>query len=186
VATILFLSGTVNLMATVGRPLGGILWLQPIERALAPLHLTSRYGLFAWMTTSREEIVVEGSLDGSDWEAYEFRWKPTDPDRRPRFALLHMPRLDWQLWFAALRGYGNAPWFGHFAARLLEAEPSVLGLMLQDPFDGRAPHSLRARLFDYHFSTAQQRSQGIWWTRAELRSYTPELSLSPRESMKDR
>jgi hypothetical protein len=182
VALVLFLSGAMNLTATVGRPLGGIPWLQPVERALAPLHLSSRYGLFAWMTTKREEIVVEGSQDGSDWEAYEFHWKPSHPARRPSFAVLHMPRLDWQLWFAALRGYEKAPWFGHFAARLLEAEPSVLGLMFRDPFDGTPPHYLRARLFDYHFSSPDQRSEGIWWNRTELRSYTPELSLSPRGS----
>ena len=69
-----------------------------------PLRSTNHYGLFAVMTTTRPEIIVEGSDDGVSWKPYRFRWKPCELDRRPRFAMLHMPRLDWQMWFAALAG----------------------------------------------------------------------------------
>lgn len=176
VAALLFVLGAANLARTAGLQLPGVGW----QRVLAPLHLCGGYGLFAHMTTQRPEIVVEGSLDGSTWQTYEFRWKPTDPDRRPTFAVLHMPRLDWQLWFAALRGYERAPWFGHFAGRLLEATPAVLDLLEVDPFGGKPPRYLRARLFDYHFSTPAQRAQGTWWTRSRPRPYTPVLSLRER------
>ena len=177
VTALLFVLGAANLTRTMGLQIPGTGWLQPLRRALAPLHLSGGYGLFASMTTKRPEIVVEGSLDGSTWQAYEFRWKPTDPDRRPTFAVLHMPRLDWQLWFAALRGYNRAPWFGHLAARLLEGSPVVLGLLEADPFAGTPPQYLRARLFDYHFSTPAQRAHGTWWRRSRPRPYTPVLSL---------
>ena len=69
---------------------------------LDPLHLTSRYGLFAVMTTTRPEIVFEGSDDGTKWEEYEFRCKPGDLRRPPPWVAPHQPRLDWQMWFAAL------------------------------------------------------------------------------------
>ena len=31
----------------------------------------------------------------------------------------HQPRLDWQMWFAALGSYQNNPWLVHLVYRLL-------------------------------------------------------------------
>ena len=148
------------------------------QRWLSPLHLSSSYGLFATMTTTRPEIVLEGSRDGVEWRAYRFRYKPTELDRRPSFTGPHMPRLDWQMWFAALRGFERARWFHAFAARLLEGSPPVLGLLAADPFaGGPPPRYLRARLFEYRFSDGEARRRGIWWERSFLRSWAPVLSL---------
>src|SRR5262249_46220717 len=87
----------------------------PIEvlgQWIAPLQSTNVYGLFAVMTTRRPEIIVEGSDDGETWKPYRFRWKPCELDRRPGFTTPHMPRLDWQMWFAALsRDCRSVPWF---------------------------------------------------------------------------
>jgi hypothetical protein len=129
------------------------------------------------MTTTRHEIIVEGSQDGDTWLEYQFRWKASDPGRRPSFAPLHMPRLDWQLWFAALRGYERARWFRHFAVCLLEGAPDVLDLLAADPFAGAPPRYLRARLFNYHFSDPSERARGIWWRRSAAGPYSPVLSL---------
>src|SRR6185437_2830457 len=83
-----------------------------VRQAVEPLRSTNTYGLFAVMTTERPEIVVEGSDDGLTWKPYRFRWKPCEVDRRPRFTFPHLPRLDWQMWFAALSGHcGAEPWF---------------------------------------------------------------------------
>ena len=54
------------------------------------------------MTTTRPEIIIEGSLDGKNWRPYAFKYKPTDPKQTPRFAGFHMPRIDWQMWFEGL------------------------------------------------------------------------------------
>ena len=67
-----------------------------------PFRICSGYGLFRVMTKDRREIVIEGSRDGVEWSAYEFKWKPGDPDRVPGWCAPHQPRLDWQMWFAAL------------------------------------------------------------------------------------
>ena len=75
-----------------------------------PFRSVNGYGLFRVMTTERPEIVIEGSADGSTWLEYPFRWKPGDPARAPRFALTHMPRFDWRMWFAALDPRGNSHW----------------------------------------------------------------------------
>ena len=137
--------------------------------------LTNNYGLFAVMTKERPEIVVEGSDDGESWKAYEFRWKPGDVARQPRFVQPHMPRLDWQMWFAALGNYRQNAWFMSFMQRLLEASPPVLALLAHDPFDGRAPRYVRATVYEYHFTRMGQDDPNAWWKRAEPRAYAPVL-----------
>ena len=120
--------------------------LVALGRAAAQLHLVNAYGLFAVMTTQRDEIALEGSRDGVVWQAYRFRWKPNAPDERPRFAGLHMPRLDWQLWFASLRDCASVPWFHAFLRRVLLGSRPVLGLLAHDPFPGDPPRFLRTPL----------------------------------------
>jgi lipase maturation factor 1 len=156
-------------------------WLKPLRtplRWLAPFHLVSSYGLFAVMTTERPEIIVEGSNDGVTWLAYEFKWKPGDPKRPPRFVAPHQPRLDWQMWFAALGSYQNNHWFIRFLGRLLEGSPEVLRLLKNNPFPHQPPKYVRSALFDYRFSNlAELRSTGAWWRRERRELYSPMLEL---------
>jgi hypothetical protein len=51
---------------------------QAVDNLIEPLHIVSSNGLFAVMTTTRHEIVVEGSYDGAEWRDYEFWYKPGD------------------------------------------------------------------------------------------------------------
>jgi len=132
------------------------------------------------MTTTRNEIVLEGSEDGSTWVEYEFRYKAGDVHRRPPWVAPHQPRLDWQMWFAALSRFDNERWFQNFCVRLLEADQEVLRLLERDPFDGRKPRYIRGVLYRYRFSSAEaRRRDGVWWTRERLGEYSPVLSLDP-------
>ena len=143
-----------------------------------PFRTVNGYGLFAVMTTSRPEIIVEGSDDGERWKAYEFRWKPGDVSRRPAFVEPHQPRLDWQMWFAALSDVRQNPWFAGFVHRLLEGSADVAGLLASDPFAGKPPRFVRAELWDYRFTdTATRRRTGAWWTRKPVGTYLPAVSL---------
>jgi hypothetical protein len=152
----------------------------PVARLIAPLRSVNSYGLFAVMTTTRPEIIVEGSNDGQTWLAYEFKYKPGDVKRRPPWLAPHHPRLDWQMWFAALARYDDEPWFHNFCIRLLQGSPDVLQLLDKDPFQGRPPRYLRSELYRYHFSDrATRRAEGVWWTREPLGAYSP--VLSPRD-----
>ncbi|HYQ86032.1 MAG TPA: lipase maturation factor family protein [Bacteroidota bacterium] len=149
-----------------------------ISRWLAPFHLVNRYGLFAVMTRPRLEIVVEGSDDGSKWKEYEFRYKPGDLRRPPPWVEPHQPRLDWQMWFAALGTYAENRWFVNLCVRLLQGSPQVSGLLDGNPFDGRRPKYIRAELYVYHFTDgATRRKTGEWWTRELEGSYLPPISL---------
>ena len=148
-----------------------------LHRVVAPLSSINGYGLFAVMTTSRPEIVVEGSDDGQSWKAYEFRWKPGDLGRRPAFVAPHQPRLDWQMWFAALGTCEDNQWFVRFVGRLLQGSPPVLALLARNPFPDRPPRFVRAEMYDYAPTSLEvRRRDGTWWTRQPRGDYCPVLS----------
>lgn len=152
---------------------------QDISARLEPFRLVSGYGLFAVMTQQRPEIVIEGSDDKKSWKEYEFRYKTGDVRRRPWFVAPHQPRLDWQMWFAALGSPRNESWFGNFLFRILQGSPEVLGLLSKNPFPEKPPRYLRAELYRYRFSDlSTRRREGVWWTREYVGPYTPVMSLN--------
>ena len=130
------------------------------------------------MTTRRTEIIVEGSDDGKTWLAYEFKYKPGDLSRRPVFVAPHQPRLDWQMWFAALGNVRSNPWFASLAVRLLEGSPEVGALLASNPFGDRPPRYIRATIFEYSFTDSATRSRsGEWWKREPRGQYLPPVGL---------
>ena len=148
--------------------------LETIVAYTSPWGITSSYGLFATMTTRRGEIVVEGSNDGENWQEYEFPYKPGRLDRRPPWVAPHQPRLDWQMWFAALGVYQQNGWFVNMVARLLQGSPTVAALFERNPFPTAPPKYIRAQLYEYTFTSWGDRN---WWTRRLLGPYLPPVSL---------
>lgn len=162
-----------------------------VQRALygpvAGLRSFNAYGLFQDMTTERPEVVVEVSDDGFFWVPLEFRWKPGDPMRAPRLAAPHQPRLDWQMWFAALQGgydprqpqsAASLAWFGEFLGCLLQKKPAVWALLEPPPIPLEKISHIRAKLYRYHFTTpAERRESGAWWRRENLGPFSPEFSF---------
>jgi predicted DCC family thiol-disulfide oxidoreductase YuxK len=146
---------------------------QAIDRFVGPLHITSPYGLFAVMTTERHEIIIEGSNDGVEWREYEFRYKPGNIAREPRWNIPHQPRLDWQMWFAALQDPRRLLWFSRFIQRLRQNEPAVTALLEKNPFPDNPPVHLRALLYNYNYADSNERAQGQWWKRKLLEPYFP-------------
>lgn len=151
--------------------------LAAINNVIGPLRSFNGYGLFAVMTTTRLEISVEGSDDGVTWREYEFEWKPGDVNRRPRLVAPFQPRLDWQMWFAALGSYRDNPWFMRFLGRLLEGSPDVLALLRRNPFPDKPPRTIRAVGYDYHFTRIGDGSSA-WWKRESAGLYCPPVSLN--------
>jgi lipase maturation factor 1 len=140
--------------------------------------VVNQYGLFATMTTSRPEISIEGSNDAVDWQPYIFPYKPGPLNRAPGWAEPFQPRLDWQMWFAALGNYRENPWLLRFMERLLEGSPPVLELLDHNPFGGKPPKYIRAMVYDYRFTTFEERRQtGNWWKRELKGTYFPPISL---------
>jgi hypothetical protein len=144
---------------------------------IEPFRIVNGYGLFRVMTKDRREIVIEGSADGIDWASYEFKWKPGDVMHAPGWCAPHQPRLDWQMWFAALGSYQQNPWFIRTALCLLEGKSDVTRLFARNPFPERPPRYVRAIVYRYRFTTAAEHGQsGAWWKRQELGEYLPTVS----------
>ncbi|GAA1490149.1 lipase maturation factor family protein [Brachybacterium sacelli] len=138
-------------------------------------HLVNAYGAFGSMTRYRYEVIIEGTQDPDPeaadeeaWHPYEFPGKPGDLRRRSRqFAPYHL-RLDWQMWFLALRP-GAQDWFVALLEKLRDGDPGIRRLLRTDPFDGAAPTGLRVKYFRYRYATAEEkRTSGQWWMRTDL------------------
>jgi hypothetical protein len=135
------------------------------QNSFAPWHLTSGYGLFAVMTTRRPELTLERSSDGIQWQPIQFSYKAGPPDRLPPQIAPFQPRLDWQMWFAALSAErGQLPgWFTPFLKKLQKGESEVWNLLPSQPHSSGNDY-LRLRLDQYHFTTPSERSStGNWW-----------------------
>ena len=149
-------------------------WASAALGIAAPFRSVNGYGLFRVMTTQRPEIVVEGSRDGRDWKAYEFRYQPGSVARAPAFVAPLHPRLDWQMWFAALAPANNLSLLQALSQQLRAGSPEVLALFGRNPFPGEPPRFIRFAEYDYRFTTPAERSRsGAWWSR-ELLAYLPE------------
>jgi lipase maturation factor 1 len=146
--------------------------LTTLATYVEPFRIANGYGLFAVMTTQRAEIIIEGSDDGLIWKSYAFKWKPGDVNRRPEFTTPHMPRLDWQMWFAALGDVYSSPWIVPFLHRVQEGSEPVLQLLQSNPFPDHPPRFIRAVIYDYQMTDfATHRSTGAWWKRREIGLY---------------
>ena len=152
--------------------------LLQFESEWSSFRLVSSYGLFRHMTgvsnsqgqykdtknlyvpalVSRPEIVIEG-LDAAsnDWREVDFLHKPGNTLFAPTIVAPHQPRLDWQMWFAALGNYQGNTWLVHLVYKLLEQSASnstVLSLINQKtyPFHGSKPKAIRVTKYEYDFT----------------------------------
>ncbi len=178
-----------SLLAVVSIPVGLDLIVEPFTNrhlpvigslieAIAPYAIVNPYGVFATMTTTRPEIIVEGSDDGQTWREYEFRYKAGPTNRPLKWNIPHQPRLDWQLWFAAFEGAGQNRWIEGLLLRLLQGSPQVLALLDTNPFPDHPPRFVRALLYDYRYSDASLRARtGEVWVRRLEGVYFPPVSL---------
>ena len=135
--------------------------------------ITSSYGLFRRMTGvgGRPEVVIE--LAGSDGEFKEldFLYKPTDLKGDLPWVAPHQPRLDWQMWFAALGNINHNNWLVNFVIRIMQQKESVLNLIDREQYTAKftkKPIYFRMWLYDYHYTS--DRADGIW-RRDNKRAY---------------
>jgi hypothetical protein len=155
-------------------------------------HLVGAYGAFGSVTKERYEVVIEGThsdnvLDESAWKEYEFKGKPGQLDRIPPVVAPYHLRLDWMIWFlpftVTVSGKqiyvrGHRMWFIRFMLRLLENDQETLKLMRVNPFKDQPPKFVRARFYQYHFTTHEEKKEtGNIWKREYLGDFFPEISL---------
>ena len=178
-AVIIIFFGTLQLYTTVFGYWNLPIKMQNIVKSISPMRTFNRYGLFTVMTTKRPEIVIEGSDDGVNWKEYKFKYKPSDLDGKLPFVAPYQPRLDWQMWFAALGSYQNNPWFIKFIEHLGKNSPEVINLLLYNPFPDNPPKYFRALSYDYKFTDFEERNKtGNIWKRELIGIYLPESRLN--------
>ncbi|XP_027128855.1 lipase maturation factor 2a isoform X1 [Larimichthys crocea] len=147
--------------------------------------LVNSYGLFRRMTgvSGRPEVVIEGSNDGVSWTEIEFMYKPGNLSAPPPVLTPHQPRLDWQMWFAALGPHTQSPWFTSLMHRLLQGKRDVIELIQTDvsqyPFHEQPPAYLRAHRYRYWFT--EPKADGSypqrWWRRVYDEEFYPTVHL---------
>jgi lipase maturation factor len=148
-----------------------------------PLDLVNTYGAFGTVGRERDEIIFEGTDDAfitgdTQWKEYEFKAKPGDPNRRPPFVAPYQPRIDWQIWFAAMASPAEYPWTLHFVWKLLHNDRGTLSLIAHNPFPNAPPHFIRARLYRYRFAPL---GDPAWWRREPIAEWLPALSTDDAE-----
>lgn len=157
---------------------------QAMNRSFDRLHLVNTYGAFGTVGRERMEIVFEGTTssipESGVWREYEFPAKPGDPFRRPAIIAPYQPRLDWQIWFAAMARPVDYPWTFHFVWKLLHNDRGTLGLLANDPFPDSPPRYVRAVLYRYRFTPAEE-ADGSWWKRERLGLWMKPYSVDDPE-----
>jgi len=144
--------------------------------ALEPFRIANSYGLFARMTRGRYEIEFQGSDDGQTWLIYPYRFKPQDPAKAPGIYAPYQPRFDWNLWFASLSSWRQEPIIVRTEKSLLRGDGDVLLLFAGNPFPHAPPRQVRAVIWQYWFTTPEEkRLQAWWWRRQLLGVYAPTL-----------
>ncbi|KAJ1492536.1 lipase maturation factor-domain-containing protein [Baffinella frigidus] len=151
---------------------------------------------------ARPELELQASDDMQSWTPLEFQFKPGNVTRAPRltglpgfpdsFPGMHQPRLDWQMWFAALGSYQNNPWLVMLVFRLLQGTAPVRALMAPElwpeQFREHAPKAIRIVKFEYDMTRLPKGGKGkgkgkggkggaAWWKRKEVGEYLPALTL---------
>lgn len=156
---------------------------QRMNAAFNPYHVMNTYGAFGSIGRVRYEVVIEGTddpeiTDHTTWKEYGFKGKPGDPRRRPRqWAPYHL-RLDWLMWFVALSPVYARDWFGEFIVRLLQNDKATLRLLRHNPFPDSPPRYVRARLYEYRFTSWHELvHERIWWRRTFVAQYLPPVTL---------
>ena len=155
---------------------------QIMNHSFSALDLVNTYGAFGSVGRERREIVFEGTDDEfvtetTRWKAYEFPCKPGDPTRRPCVISPYQPRLDWQIWFAAMSVPQREPWTVHLVWKLLHNDPGARSLLGNDPFADGPPRYIRARYYRYEFAPPGDASHA-WWKRTLIGDWLPPLSVS--------
>jgi hypothetical protein len=166
----------------------GVLSISPVVNMLSPrqamnagfdpLMLVNSYGAFGSVGRERPELIIEGALsEDGPWEPYELPYKPGDLHRRPGLISPLQPRLDWQLWFAAMSQIDEEPWLIYLVVKLLDGDDEVQRLFARVPFD--PPKYVRILRYRYRFAPS---SADAYWVRDQVELYLPPVS---REDLRE-
>ncbi|XP_032795513.2 lipase maturation factor 2 isoform X2 [Daphnia magna] len=147
-------------------------------------HLTSSYGLFRSMTgvNGRPEVILEGATElQGPYNEISFKYKPGQIERPCPFIVPYQPRLDWQMWFAALGTYHHNPWLVSLTYRILTNESDVINLLDSNIYnefeEDWPPKYIKGSLYTYKYTSSSDHSvTDNSWKRTRVSDYLPIFS----------
>ena len=142
-------------------------------------HLVNAYGAFGSIGKERGELVVQGTFDNeinenTEWKEYEFKAKPTNVNRKLPIIAPYQPRIDWQIWFAAMSIPEREPWLIHFVWKLLHNDKDALSLIKTNPFSDSQPNYIRIEYYKYEFNKLSKEEV---WKRTYVGTWLKPLSI---------
>ena len=119
-------------------------------------YLVNTYGAFGSVGRKRYELIVEGTDEetithNTRWKEYEFIAKPGNIHRKLPIIAPYQPRIDWQIWFAAMQTPEQNPWMLTFIKKLLDNDKVTLSLIKENPFPDKPPKYIRVEHYIYNF-----------------------------------
>jgi hypothetical protein len=162
---------------------------QVMNSSFDPLRLVNTYGAFGTVGERREELIISSAVDlDGPWNEYEFKVKPGNVRRSPRFISPYHHRLDWQMWIAATcQNIESSPWMFNFLVKLLQRDHQVGNLMAVDPWKDaqEAPKYIRVDMYRYHFhKLIKGEKNAPYWDREFVRRVYPRQGIASLESLK--
>jgi Lipase maturation factor len=172
-----------------------VLSIQPVLNILSPAQimntsfnsfdLVNTYGAFGSVGVERLNLVFEGTADeipdeNAIWKEYKYKGLPVDLNKQPPQIAPYQPRLDWQMWFAAMSSPEEYPWIYNLIYKLLKNDPAALTLFAEHPFNSKPPKFVRVLLYKYRFAKMDN-TEGRWWNRERIgNTWIPPLSINDR------
>jgi hypothetical protein len=145
---------------------------QMMNSSFNQFRIVNTYGAFGSVGKERLELVMQGTRDetlneNTKWEEYEFKAKPTRLTRGLPIIAPYQPRIDWQIWFAAMSTPDREPWLVHFVWKLLHNDQETLKLIERNPFPDSPPQFIKIDLYTYNFVEPWKKKQnnGAVWKR---------------------
>lgn len=138
------------------------------------------YGAFGSVGKERYELAVQGTQDKvitqkTEWKEYEFKAKPTGIYRPLPIIAPYQPRVDWQIWFAAMQRPEHNPWLVHMLWKFLHNDENVLSLIEYNPFPDKPPMYIKVSFYRYQFAQPGNK-EGKIWERAYIGEWLPPIS----------
>jgi hypothetical protein len=143
--------------------------------------LVNSYGAFGTVGRERFTLVFEGTTDSdpsaitTQWREYLYPAQPVLLGEKPGQIAPYQPRLDWQIWFAAMATPNEYPWTIHLLWKLLHNDPGALSLFRSNPFSDGPPKYVRVMLYRYQFTRPGTPDESCW-RRDSLGLWLPALS----------
>tara|TARA_A100001015_G_C15037358_1_gene737176 strand:- start:1428 stop:3011 length:1584 start_codon:yes stop_codon:yes gene_type:complete len=152
---------------------------QKMNASFNRFQLLNTYGAFGHVGKTRYELVIMGTTDtmineDTIWKEYIFKGKPNKTsDSLPIISPFHY-RLDWQIWFSAMRPQLQEPWLVHFLYKLLIDDQKTIRLLKNNPFPDKAPSFIKIDRYIFEFDNNRFKS-GKVWNRRYIGNYCPPI-----------